>query len=74
MRVYEAIAPEQAEGMRLDKYISLAFSLLPSPVTRDAFSHRDVKADGKRMNRDAAVHAGQRIQVYTNYEVSLPLV
>ena len=74
MRVYEAIAPEQAEGMRLDKYISLAFSLLPSPVTHDAFSRRDVKADGKRMNRDAAVHAGQRIQVYTNYEVSLPLV
>ena len=27
MRVYEAVVPDQAEGMRLDKYVRFAFSL-----------------------------------------------
>ena len=74
MRVYEAAVPGQAEGMRLDKYVSFAFSLLPAPVIRDAFAHRDIKADGKRINRDTAVQAGQKIQVYTSYAVELPVV
>lgn len=74
MRVYEAVVPDQAEGMRLDKYVRFAFSLLPSPVIRDAFAGRDVKADGKRLNKDAIVLAGQKIQLYTNYVPELPVV
>lgn len=74
MRVYEAVVPPRAEGMRLDKYVAQAFALLPAAVTRDAFARRDVKADGKRMNRDAAVLPGQTIQLYTNYSPELPIV
>ena len=74
MRVYEAVVPDQAEGMRLDKYVRFAFSLLPAPVIRDAFAHRDIKADGKRINRDTAVQEEKKIQVYTSYAVELPVV
>jgi 23S rRNA pseudouridine955/2504/2580 synthase len=74
MRVYEALVPPRAEGMRLDKYAAQAFPLLPASVLRDAFARRDVKADGKRMNREAAVQAGQTIQLYTNYVSELPVV
>lgn len=74
MRVYEALVPPRAEGLRLDKYAAQAFPLLPASVLRDAFARRDVKADGKRMNREAAVQAGQTIQLYTNYVSELPVV
>ena len=74
MRVYEALVPPRAEGMRLDKYAAQAFPLLPASVLRDAFTRRDVKADGKRMNRETAVQAGQTIQLYTNYVSELPVV
>ena len=74
MQVYEALVPPRAEGMRLDKYAAQAFPLLPASVLRDAFARRDVKADGKRMNREAAVQAGQTIQLYTNYAIDLPVV
>lgn len=74
MRVYEAVVSPRAQGMRLDKYVTLAFSLLPSPITREAFARRDVKADGKRMNRDATVQSGQTIQLYTWFSPELPVV
>ncbi len=74
MRIYEAVVPDRAEGMRLDKYVSLAFSLLPSSVTRDAFAHRDVKVDGKRSGKETPVLSGQRIQLYTGYAPDLPVV
>ena len=74
MRIYEAQVPQRAEGMRLDKYVSQAFSLLPAPVIRDAFSHRDVKADGKRMNRETVVLPGQIIQLFTSFSPDLPVI
>ncbi|MBR5108887.1 MAG: RluA family pseudouridine synthase [Clostridia bacterium] len=74
MRVYECTVPDRAAGMRMDKYISLAFSLLPDAVARDAFAERDVKADGKRVGRDTAVLPGQRIRLYTDYACDLPIV
>ena len=74
MRVYEAVVPPRAEGMRLDKYVAQAFSLLPAAVTRDAFARRDVKTDGKRANRETAVLPGQTIQLYTSFFPELPIV
>ncbi|MBR3018429.1 MAG: RluA family pseudouridine synthase [Clostridia bacterium] len=74
MRVYEAVVPPRAAGMRMDKYVSLAFSLLPDAVTRDAFSRRDVKADGKRTGKEALVQPGQQIRLYTDYDCALPAV
>lgn len=74
MRIYEATVPPRAEGMRLEKYVTLAFSLLPAAVLRDAFNRRDVKADGKRTGREAAVFAEQKIQLYTNYVPDIPVV
>ena len=74
MRVYDAVVPPRAAGMRMDKYISLAFSLLPDAVTRDAFARRDVKADGNRMGKEVQVQPGQRIQLYTDFACEIPVV
>lgn len=74
MRVYEAAAAEKAEGMRLRQFIAQAMPLLPAHVTRDAFDRRDVKLDGKRAGRDDAVYAGALVRLYTNYEVTIPVV
>ncbi len=74
MRVYEAAAPDRAAGMKLEKYVSLAFSLLPAHVIRDAFADRDVKMDGVRAGKDAPVIPGARIQVYTGFDLRLPVV
>ena len=74
MRVYTAHAPEQAGGMKLEKYVSLALPLLPAHVIREAFDARDVKMDQVRAGRDALVSPGARIQVYTGFDVQLPVV
>ena len=74
MRVYEATAPQRAEGMRLDKYISLAFPLLPPHVVRDAFDKKDVKVDGKRAGRDETLSFGNRVRLYTGFSIALPIV
>jgi len=74
MRVYEATVPQKAEGMRLERYAAQAFSLLPAHALRDAFAARDVKADGVRAGKDFLVKPGQVIQIYTAWEVHLPVV
>lgn len=74
MRVYEATVPPEGAGMRLDGYIALSMPLLPARTVKNAFEKRDVKMDGKRCPADAAVTAGARIQLYTDYEVVLPVV
>ncbi len=74
MRVYSAQAPDQAGGMKLEKYVSLAMPLLPAHVIRDAFDARDVKMDKARAGRDALVVPGAAVQVFTGYDVSLPVV
>lgn len=33
-------------------------------MLRDAFTHRDVKVDGKRVKADLRVHGGEWVQVY----------
>ena len=74
MRVYEALIPENARSMRLDAYAAQAFPLLPPNVLRDAFAKRDVKMDGVRAKRDAAVTPGARVQVYTAFIPEIPVV
>ena len=58
MRVYEAIAPENVGGLRLEQYVRQAFPLLPSHVLRDAFAARDVKMNGVRAGRDEKSRRG----------------
>jgi len=74
MRVYEAVVPREAEGMRLDGYIASSMPLLPARAVRDAFDRRDVKMDGRRSPADAPVAAGARVRLYTDWEIELPIV
>ena len=74
MRIYQGFVPEQAEGMTLERYVSLAFSLLPSRVIRDAFGARDVKIDGKRAGADTLVTPGTMVQLYSRFEPGIPIV
>ena len=74
MRVYEAFVPESAEGLRAEKYLSQAFSLLPAHVVRDALGKRDVKMNGARLGKDTPVQAGARILLYTSFIPQLPVV
>ena len=74
MRVYEAVIPEKAQGMRLDKYLSLAMPLLPAHVIRDALATRDVKMDGARAGKDAMASPGAKVRLYTDFSVELPVV
>lgn len=46
---------------------------LPSRAAQEAFSHRDVKLDGKRVKPDVRVHAGQCVEVFC-MEQTAPLL
>ncbi len=74
MNVYEAIVPERAENMRLERYATQAFSLLPPHVLREAFDQRDVKLNGKRAGRDASIVSGDRVLTYTGFAPEIPVV
>lgn len=53
-----------AEGLRIDACIRRFLPELPSRAAQEAFSHRDVKLDGKRVKPDVRVHAGQCVEVF----------
>lgn len=74
MRLYEAKAPEAFAGMRIENYLQQALPLLPHHVIRDAFRQRDVKMNGKRVDRDAPVSAGVEILLYTAFFPEIPAV
>lgn len=74
MRVYEANAPEEMGAVRLENYLAQAMPLLPAHVIRDALAKRDVKMNGVRAGRNDAVLPGARIQLYTHFEIQLPVV
>ena len=48
----------------MDEVIRRYLPQLSTVSVREAFSHRDVKLDGKRVKQDARVHEGQLVQVY----------
>lgn len=74
MRVYQANAPENLGAVRLENYLAQAMPLLPARVIRDAFQKRDVKMNGVRAGKDAPVLPGAKIQLYTPFEIQLPVV
>jgi len=74
MRVYNALVPPEAEGMRLDGYIALSMPLLPARTVREAFARRDVKMDGRRCAGDTPVIPGAQVALYTGYAAELPVV
>lgn len=74
MRVYEVTAPEAAQNLRLENYLIQALPVLPHHVIRDAIKKRDVKMNGKRVQREDEIIPGSVIQLYTAYSYQLPIV
>lgn len=74
MEVYEATVPDMAEGMALARYIQQAMPLLPARAVREAFDRRDVKLDGKRVQKETSVCSGMNVQLYTPFQVQIPVV
>jgi len=64
MALHQVTVEASAEGMRVDAVIRRFLPELSAVTVREAFSHRDVKVDGKRVKQDARVSAGQLVQVY----------
>ena len=64
MACYQTHIDPALQGQRLDAALRRTFPELPSWVLRDAFTHRDVKVDGKRVKADLRVHGGEWVQVY----------
>ncbi len=64
MKLYQLIIPPQGEGERADRLIARYFPELPEPSVRAAFLRRDVKLEGRRIDRGEKVRAGQEIRIY----------
>ena len=64
MAVHQVIVENAAAGQRVDQVIRRYLPQLSPVSVREAFSHRDVKLDGRRVKQDARVTAGQLLQVY----------
>lgn len=64
MALHQVIVEPQADGLRVDEIIRRYLPGLTAVTVREAFSHRDVKLEGKRVRQDARVRAGQLVQVY----------
>lgn len=64
MILKQLIIPAEAEGQKLGALLRKTWPVLPESTIRKAFSSRDVKLDGLRVQADAAVHAGQELKVY----------
>lgn len=64
MALHQVTVEAAADGLRVDQVIRRYLPQLSAVSMREAFSHRDVKLDGKRVKQDARVRAGQLVQVY----------
>ena len=64
MAVLEMIIPDDLQPMRLDKYLLRALPGLPHWAIREAFSRRDVKMDGVRVQAQAHIRPGAKVLVY----------
>ena len=64
MACYQLTVEPAADGQRIDAFIRRFLPDMPSQTLREAFAHRDVKLDGKRVKPDMRVSAGQCVQVY----------
>ena len=74
MKVYVAtVSPDRKKG-KLVGFLSHAFPLLPNHIVRNAFDKKDVKVNGVRSLPETMVSPGDFVQLFTNYEVTLPVV
>lgn len=64
MACYQTHIDPALSGQRLDAALRRTFPELPSWALRDAFTHRDVKLDGKRVRPELRVRGGELAQVY----------
>lgn len=62
-----------AEGLRIDACIRRFLPELPARAAQEAFAHRDVKLDGKRVKPDVRVHSGQCVELFC-MEQATPLL
>lgn len=70
---YSFLTDHTADGMRIDACIRRFLPELPSRTVQDAFSHRDVKLDGRRVKPDVRVTAGQTVELFC-MEQSAPIL
>ena len=70
---YEFITDSAAEGQRIDACIRRFLPELPARTAQQAFAHRDVKLDGRRVRPDVRVLAGQKVELFC-MEQAAPLV
>ncbi len=74
MAVLEVIIPDDIKPMRLDKYLMRVLPGLPAWAIREAFSRRDVKMDGQRVNANVHTMPGALILLYGIQDIgALPL-
>ena len=64
MKLKSIPIPPQGEGERADRLIARYFPGLPERSVRAAFLRRDVKLDGRRVNREEKGRAGQVLRIY----------
>ena len=64
MIIREIIVAPEGEGERADRVIRRYLPELPEKSVRAAFLRRDVKLDGKRIEKDTRVRTGQAIRLY----------
>ena len=64
MACYQGVMDAALAGQRLDTALRRMFPELTSWMVREAFEHRDVKLDGKRVKPDLKVRGGEHVAVY----------
>lgn len=73
MTLYALAVPTGIAPIRADRYIEKALPALPGWALREAFSRRDVKADGVRIKPDTLLTGGESLRVYTQAAEKAPL-
>ena len=61
------IGPNDA-GQRLDRFLAKAVPLLPASLAQKYIRLKRIKCNGKRIDRDTRLNAGDVLQLYINDE------
>ena len=59
------IGPNDA-GQRLDRFLAKAVPLLPASLAQKYIRLKRIKCNGKRIDRDTRLNAGDVLQLYIN--------